>query len=184
MFGTTSPSSTSSTIKRLLAGGVLAVTLVGVAPAVASAQTDADAGAESTDEGRPHRGARLDALADYLGITREDLKEQLHDGMTLSEIAEANGVSTEDLQAEMVDRITERVETALADGRISEDRAERILDAAEERVERLVDTTREERQEERRERRADRLGERADRIGDRLDRLQDGDDATSDESSD
>ncbi len=95
--------------------GLLAVVVAGVTVAgVAYAQGDGP-------------GVR-DGLAELLGLTQEELREQLQDGKTLEELAEAAGVDLTAYREEMrqtkqVDLET-RIEEALANGDITQEHAD------------------------------------------------------------
>ena len=113
-------------------------------------QADADAVAEAVAERREEfradhpgrrgrdRGPRLgggpggDELLEALGMTREELHDALADGQTLEEIAEAAGADLTELATDRLDAARARIDEALADGSISEARAER----AQERIDR------------------------------------------------
>lgn len=171
----------STSLRPLLAGTALAVALVGVVPSAASAQTEAADTSESAKTAAPwaeHRRAKAERLAELIGITPEELRAGFEEGLSAAEIAEANGLSSDELADLIVADITDHIETALAEGRIDEDQAERRLEHVEEFVDRSIDLDRDERRElaaERLERRSERLEHRQDRIGDRVDRLTEGD---------
>ena len=104
-----------------LAGGV-AVGAVAGSPGVSGAQeeaasTTADGGAigAAPDHGKRGglglRGMKVEAAAEAIGISEDDLRTQLRDGQTLAEIAEANGV---DRQA-VVDALVAAGEEQLAE---------------------------------------------------------------------
>ncbi len=71
-------------------------------------------------------------LAEILGLTREELRDQLQDGKTLEELAEAAGVDLEAYREEIrqtkqVDLET-RIEEALDNGDITQDHADWLLE--------------------------------------------------------
>jgi len=130
-----------SRFKKMLAGGLIAVTAVGGAaafvPTLASAQ-EAETEAvtpEATEEGRRghhgKRGAKAEAIAEVLGLTVEDLRAARQDGQTLAEIA---GDDVDTLIAAMVDAMTERINTAVENGRITQEQADEKLAGLEEKV--------------------------------------------------
>jgi hypothetical protein len=99
--------------------GLLAVVVAGITVAgVAYAQGDGPDGREG--------------LAEILGLTREELRDQLQDGKTLEELAEAAGVDLEAYREEIrqtkqVDLET-RIEEALDNGDITQDHADWLLE--------------------------------------------------------
>jgi polyhydroxyalkanoate synthesis regulator phasin len=80
----------------------------------------------------------LDAAASYLGLSQEELRDELAEGRSLAEIARAEGKSVEGLVQELVDVAEERIDEAVEDGRLSEERAAELKDGLEERIEERV----------------------------------------------
>jgi hypothetical protein len=118
-----------------LAGGGVAGALLGT-PGTSGAQdetttTVADNATTPTPadaEGRPHGpgqgGPRLDAAAEAIGITADELKTELEAGKSIAQVAEAHGVDAQtvidalvaagkehlaEMEAELPDRVTELV---------------------------------------------------------------------------
>ena len=84
-------------------------------------------------------GAHLDDLAEFIGISADDLRAALVDGQSLTQVAEANGVSRDDLVGYLVGEVETRVAQAVEDGKIDQARADEILANATERIEQMVD---------------------------------------------
>ncbi len=101
-------------------------------------------GAASAQEGR--RGGlrghqRLDfggdimaLLSEATGLERQDILTQLREGATLAEIITANGGDVAAVQEEVIALATERINAAVADGRLSQARADSLLENLETRV--------------------------------------------------
>lgn len=96
---------------------------------------EADAVAETLNDSdlfRPHRpgghmdGLGLDVAAETLGLTEDELLTQLRDGATLAEIAADQGVDTQTLVDALVAAASERIDEAVADGRLDQDRADEM----------------------------------------------------------
>jgi hypothetical protein len=81
----------------------------------------------------------LNAAADYVGLTREQLREQLRAGQSLAQIAAAQGKSVDGLKQAMLDAVKARLERKAG---LSAERRERLLARAEKLIERLVNRTR------------------------------------------
>jgi hypothetical protein len=81
-----------------------------------------------------HGGFALDAAAEALGITAQELRTALGEGKTLAEIAEAEGVETDALVQDLVAAATERIEQAVADERLTRERADELIAALPERI--------------------------------------------------
>ncbi len=126
-----------ATTRRLLPRMAAMLTLAGVAlgvvalnPSVAAAHDRGD----HTDQTRLGGSERHATLAGLLGMEVDDLREALRSGQTAAELAEANGVELQTIIDALVADITDRVNTALADGTITSDKAGDILDNVTERV--------------------------------------------------
>jgi len=66
-------------------------------------------------------------VAEFIGITPEELRDAVVGGQSVAQVAEANGVSAADLAAYLLDELTTRVNEAVADGKIDQARADEIL---------------------------------------------------------
>ena len=68
-------------------------------------------------------------------MTPEELREQIQDGMTIEELADEAGVDLEAFREEMMsarqDNLRSRINDALAEGEISEDQADWLLEGLE-----------------------------------------------------
>ncbi len=65
-------------------------------------------------------------ILDKLEITLDDLKARISGGETLEEIAEEAGIDLNAIQEERIQAQLEKVDQALADGKITEEQADRI----------------------------------------------------------
>ena len=79
----------------------------------------------------------LRAAADFLGLNREQLRAQLP-GTSLTGLAEKQGKSASALEAAMVAPAKARLAKAVADKKLSQDRADEILAKLEKSAERLA----------------------------------------------
>lgn len=93
--------------------------------------------------GRRHGGGGLggEALAEFLGIAVEELREARADEQSLAQIAEANGVSRDDLIAFLVGQVEDKLTAKVEEGKLDQERADEKLAQFEERVDDLVDST-------------------------------------------
>ena len=83
---------------------------------------------------RGHRGPHFGAIADFLGMEREEFREALQEYDTLADLAEANGSSGEELVEFLVSQAEERLAQAVENGRITQDEADEKLADIEERI--------------------------------------------------
>lgn len=87
---------------------------------------------------RGDRGAGLDAAAEVIGISAEDLRTALQDGSSLAEVAEANDVDVQDVVDALVAEATDRLDQAVADGHLTEDQAAERTAELTERITAMV----------------------------------------------
>ena len=104
---------------------------------------EVDGDDESRDGRRGRRGGcGLEAAAEAIGITQDELRAELDEGQSIADVAAANGVSADVVVDALVDAAEERIEEKLAEGRITEDEAAEKLADAEERAENKVERVR------------------------------------------
>lgn len=68
------------------------------------------------------------AMADAFGLTEDELEARHADGETMWDLAEEQGLTAEEFQAKMTEARSEAIDQALADGVLSEEQAEWMLD--------------------------------------------------------
>jgi AraC-like DNA-binding protein len=84
------------------------------------------------------RHGLLAAAAHYLDLTPQQLRTQLRSGKTLAQIAQARGKSVEGLKTALSTAIKTRLDRAVAHGRLSSTREQRILARLPQLLDRLV----------------------------------------------
>jgi hypothetical protein len=84
--------------------------------------------------GRHLFGDRLDAAADTIGITVEDLRTALRDGSTIAEVAADHDVDVQSVIEAMVAEATTQIDAAVADGSLDADRAAEMKSTLVERI--------------------------------------------------
>lgn len=89
---------------------------------------------EARREARQERRQAPEAVQELLGLSAEELREQLRAGSTLGDIATEQGLDPQDVVDVIVAEMTERVDAAVADGKIDADAAAEKLADAEERI--------------------------------------------------
>ncbi|MBX3284625.1 MAG: hypothetical protein R2746_14980 [Acidimicrobiales bacterium] len=122
-------------MKKLIASALLAATVTGGAVAVAAAAPVAAAGAQATAEApaRPAKHPRLrhalrqavKTSAEAIGITPKELATELKAGKSIAEVAEAKGVPVSKVTDALVAKGTARIDQAVADGKLTAERAEK-----------------------------------------------------------
>ena len=88
--------------------------------------------------GAEHRGEMAEALAKYLGISEDALRNEIMSGKTLAEIAQEHGKSTTDLVNFFMGEVKEHLQKALQDGRITQQRYDEILKNAQQRIQEMI----------------------------------------------
>jgi polyhydroxyalkanoate synthesis regulator phasin len=79
----------------------------------------------------------FETAAEILGLTTEEVREGLADGKSLNDLAEEQGVSN--LEAQLVAELTADIQAKVADGSITQEQADRLLENLAERVGNLVE---------------------------------------------
>ncbi len=94
-------------------------------------------------EGAGTRGVAVEAVSDVLGLSGEEIRTRLADGQSLADVAEAEGVEVQALVDAIVSAGQDRLDQAVANGRLTEDagaqRAEMLAERAADAVERTFD---------------------------------------------
>lgn len=133
------PSTTRAT--RLVASAVAASALTGGAvfgvTGVAGAQSGDDR--PPAEAGRPDgHGPKLDAAAQALNLSVDDLRERLRDGKTLAQVAQDQNVDVQKVIDAMVAEATARIDQKVQEGDLTADEANERKANLEERITRLV----------------------------------------------
>ncbi|MCY3784789.1 MAG: hypothetical protein OXG79_13560 [Chloroflexi bacterium] len=84
------------------------------------------------------RVSPVEILSDLTGVSVEDIRSARESGDSLADIAEANDVTTDDYVAAVVDAATTAIDDAVADGKLSEDRAAEIKEGLTDKVTAMV----------------------------------------------
>ena len=95
-------------------------------------------------DGKLHFGFGLregaEKLSGYLGITEEELREQLQaEGATLASVAEANGKTRDELKSFIESESTAAIDERVAAGDLTQERADEIKATMAEHIDGLVD---------------------------------------------
>jgi hypothetical protein len=114
----------------------------GAAPSAESMLTQTDNGgwfARFRDHRREVRRHVAQLTADTIGISREELRDELRGGSSIAQVATAHGVDPQLVVDTLVHDANGRVDQAVANGRIDETQATKIKDHLPEAVGKLVD---------------------------------------------
>jgi len=77
-------------------------------------------------------------VVEATGLDRQEIAEQVRDGATLAELITANGGNVDAVITESVAALTERINEAVANGNLDEDRAAELLENAEQTITEMV----------------------------------------------
>ena len=88
--------------------------------------------------GRPADG-RMALTAEVLDMPVEDLAAALKDGQTIAQIAAARGVDTQAIVDAHLKALSERLDRAVENGRMTEKQAQWLLEQAQTRIERFIE---------------------------------------------
>jgi hypothetical protein len=103
---------------------------------IAEVKAQATAGME---ERRSEREETVQALADAIGITPDELKAGLKDGTSIAAQAQAKGVDRQVLEDLLTTRMTARIDQAVTDGHLTADQAAKAKEHIGQMVDRILD---------------------------------------------
>ena len=83
---------------------------------------------------------KLDAAADYLGLTEAQLLNELRDGKTLAQVAKAHGKTADGLIQAMVDSAKKKLDEAVKAGKLTRSQADAVAADLEARITDLVNS--------------------------------------------
>ena len=81
----------------------------------------------------------LDQVCQIINLDPEELHAQLKEGKTIAEIAQEHGVSRDALIETLVEHAQDRLDKAVSDGRLDEEKAAEIMTKTEDRLTKFVD---------------------------------------------
>ena len=84
-------------------------------------------------------GDQIEAAADYLGLTRAQLLEELSDGDSLADVARQKGKSVDGLKTAMRNAMKADLEKAVDDGVLTRQQADRLYEKLSPGIDRLVE---------------------------------------------
>ena len=119
--------------------GAISLALVGttLAGTALAQETPADNPEASQNQGR-FQGPLFETILAFLDVSQGDVISNWATGITLADLAEANGSTGEALADALMDVINTRIDEAVANGNIDEERAAELKAKAEERINHLV----------------------------------------------
>jgi hypothetical protein len=83
----------------------------------------------------------LSAAANYLGLTEAQLRSQLEGGKSLAQVATAQGKSVDGLVDALVNAAKQRLDSAVASGRLTQAQENEMLSGLRDRITNLVNST-------------------------------------------
>ena len=122
--------------------GALVAALILPASGIAAETDEAEKTAKARRPGIAARGAGLEVAAGALGLGKEDLRTALKSGRSIADVAEEKGVPTQTVIDAMVAQAGSRLETAVDNGRITQERAATIAGKLPETIKTFVEGTR------------------------------------------
>jgi hypothetical protein len=120
------------------------MTLGGAGIAAAQADPGGEPGSSASQRAHPHlrrHGLRIAtrAAAEAIGVTVTELRDAVRIGTTVAAVAESKGVNPDDVEQAIVIALTEAVDRAAAEGRVTEERAAKIKERIPTFAQRYVD---------------------------------------------
>ena len=78
------------------------------------------------------------AAADAIGVTMDELKAAVKGGQSVAELAQSKGVSVDDVKSAISKALSDRIDKAVSDGKITADQATKVKGNLDARIDRLV----------------------------------------------
>jgi polyhydroxyalkanoate synthesis regulator phasin len=78
------------------------------------------------------------AAAQVLGMTQDELMQQMADGSSLAEVAEAKGMSLEDFKAALLAQVRSQVDAQVADGKLTQEQADQEYQRIQDNIDGIV----------------------------------------------
>ncbi len=140
----------SSIIATTALGAALTLGAVGIGTAVlpgaAGAQTTTTQADSSTAAGKLANHPRLRQLvkeegtiaAQTIGISPKELRSDVKGGQSVAEVAQAHGVDPQTVVDAVVKDLDAKLDKAVADGKVTQERATKIEDRLPTRIDKLV----------------------------------------------
>jgi polyhydroxyalkanoate synthesis regulator phasin len=90
----------------------------------------------------PMQGVQLmDAAAEALGMSADDLMAELKDGKSLADVAEAKGISVEKLTSDLLGQVKAQLDGLVSDGKLTQEQADNIYVQTESNIDQIVSDT-------------------------------------------
>jgi ribosomal protein S20 len=125
---------------RVVAATAVVAALAGGGVVGQSFAVSAVAGAQTGNDQRPGgHGPNLDAAAQALNLSADDLRSKLEDGnTTIAQVAQAQGVDVQKVIDAMVADATAHIDQAVQDGKLTADQATQRKSNLQDRITKLV----------------------------------------------
>lgn len=122
--------------------GALVAALILPTSGIAAETDEPEKTTKARKPGLAARGAGLTVAAEAIGVSKEDLRTALKSGRSIADVAEEKGVPTQTVIDAMVAKAGTRLETAVTNGRLTQERADAIAGNLPETIKRFVESTR------------------------------------------
>ena len=83
-------------------------------------------------------GGIVKSVAETLNMTPREIVQDLRQGQSLAEIGQAKGVSIGTLKSAIVDAAKEKLDQAVADGKLTQDQADKIMTRLTDNIDKIV----------------------------------------------
>lgn len=83
-------------------------------------------------------GFVVDAAAEVLGMTEDDLKAQLRDDKSLANVADAQGMSLDDFKSGLLKQIKAQLDQKVTDGDLTQERADGLYQKTQDNIDDIV----------------------------------------------
>jgi hypothetical protein len=84
------------------------------------------------------KGGAIDAAANALGLSRDDLVSKLRDGQSIADVAKAQNKSLDNVKSAITDGVTKELDARVKDGKLTGDQRDKLLSALKAHIDDLV----------------------------------------------
>ncbi len=86
-------------------------------------------------------GMMFDVIADFLGMSQEEIQTERESGKSIAEIAQEKDITEQELSDSMLEAKTERFQEAVENGYLTQEQADERMERMQEKIERKMEKT-------------------------------------------
>jgi hypothetical protein len=119
----------------------LGATIMGGVPLISQAADETTTIGGSASQVNRVCSSMVEGIADFLGLTTDQVREERQSGKSLSEIASEKGASKDQLLEQMLDERKSQLDALVKEGKLTKEQANQYLAQMKDRMETMVERT-------------------------------------------